>query len=606
MSSRPANQSRAWFYLIILLPFLLYAALSHLLSVQHYSYKIDRYFDLTENSQAKLPFRDIDTGLNTVIVGHFAVANDPLSPVSHLYFPNFEGSMRVSIDGVVIFDNLDIPSRISANRMTDLLIALPERTFDNSQQTVKAHFEIGATDTLFVGLSEGYAGRIEDFQSIVSLKSFLYELVRPSLAALLIIGSLFLAVLMGSGVFKVEFLGLIAVFAVIVIVTAISLIPASQGSKYLLFKTLLFTPTAVALSAYLIENSLTSYHQRRMLWLALLFSVISGIAIAIAPVVEVHEGSFILFYSVPATIICSLLLGLYYSVVAFRNRTLVAFTLSMSLLSFALSVIHDTLTKVGLIHADFLSVSLTIMALCLSLTIALALGAAESINQLRSNQRNLTLSLDQQSKLLEQQFAERQQLLDRQLNAQHRASLLTDLHDGVLNYLSSIYAMSEGSRNGEVGHINKLAKHAMNEIRVILDTDVDHSTGSLLVTCSVLREQVTQTLAYMGCTANWELAALEHYPSPTNQTNLEVFRILQEALHNATARAGATAVTVTAKQQRQGLYTLTVVNSGGQTLAAATRQGHGVNNMHARAKRIKGQLSLISQPGGACLTLTLP
>ena len=608
-SIRPQSEvPRSWFYLILLLPLALYFLTDQLLSVDQYQQKINKYTDLTTGKEVDLPFRKIDARQITKVAGQIKLSEDLERPISHLYFPHFEGTLKVAVNGKNSFDNSDSLSLASPNRISDLLIELPKSTDQIPLENIEVHFQISAADTLFVGVSEGYAGTLEDFSSVIVNKVFLYEILRPALAAILIIACLFLLILGLSGLYKIELIGLITVFLVIVIVILSSQIAATLGSKYLVTKTIIFLPVAVGLFAFFIERSLIIQNNNRMLVLSLFYALISTCLYATKNQHNLKEIQLLLYYAIPLTILSALILGLYYSFLSFRTRSLVSFSLSSSLLFFSLAVSHDFLLKLGMIHADFMSVSLVIMTLCLSLTMALGLRTAQNIKQLRTNELHLTTALERQSLQLEEQFAERQVLLDKELNAQHRASLLTDLHDGVLNYLSSIFAVSETGTQKEASHINKLAKNAMNEIRVILDTDVDQGTGSLLVTCSVLREQIAQTLDYLGCTAHWDIATLENYPSPNNQTNLEIFRILQEALHNASTRAKATHLTIQAVKNLAGSYVLTVENSGGSSLQAAASHGHGhgIKNMQARALRINAQFMLTSQPTGARLTLTLP
>ena len=606
-SIRPQSEvSRSWFYLILLLPLALYFLTDQLLSVDQYQQKIIKYTDLTTGKEVGLPFRKIDARQITKVVGQIKLSEDLERPISHLYFPHFEGTVKVTVNGKNIFDNSDSLPLASPNRISDLLIEFPKSTEKVSLENIEIRFQISAADTLFVGLSEGYAGTLQDFSSLIINKVFLYELLRPALAAILTIACLFLLVLSLSGLYKIELIGLITVFLVIVIVSLSSQIPATLGSKYLVTKTIIFLPVAVGLFAFFIERSMIIQNNNRMLVLSLFYAFISAGLYATKNQHNLKEIQLLLYYAIPLTILSALILGLYYSFLSFRTRSLVAFSLSSSLLFFSLAVSHDFLLKLGMIHADFMSVSLVVMTLCLSLTLALALRTTQNIKQLRTNQLNLTAALERQSLKLEEQFSERQILLDKEMNAQHRANLLTDLHDGVLNYLSTIYAVSESSKDEKANHINKLAKNAMNEIRVILDTDIEQGIGSLLVTCSVLREQITQTLEYLGCTARWDITALENYQSPNNQANLEIFRILQEALHNATTKARATDLTVQATINPGGTYVLTVENSGGCSLSSATNQGHGIKNMQARALRINAQLTLISQPTGARLTLNLP
>ena len=574
--------------------------------MDQYQQKIIKYTDLTTGKIIQLPFREIASEKANKVVGEIKLTADFNRPISHLYFPHFEGTLEVTVDDKLIFKNSGNLSSSSPNRMSDLLIELPKSINQRQLESAEIRFKISKSDTLFVGLSEGYAGTLKDFSSVIVNKVFLYEILRPALAAVLVFACLFLVVLSLSDLFKIELIGLITAFLVIVIVIFSSQIPASLGSKYLVKKTIIFFPVAIGLFAFFIEQFFSVKPNNRMLILSLFYAFISASLFATKNQHNLEEDQILLYYAVPFTILNALILGLYYSYITFKSRSVVAFSLSTSLLFLSLAIVHDFLLKLGIIHTDFMSVSLVIMTLCLSLTMALGLRTAQNIKQLRTNELHLTTALERQSLKLEEQFSERQILLDKELNAQHRANLLTDLHDGVLNYLSSIYAISESSKYEKADHINKLAKNAMNEIRVILDTDIEQGTGSLLVTCSALREQITQTLEYLGCTARWDITALENYQSPNNQANLEIFRILQEALHNATTKARATELTVQATINPDGTYVLIVENSGGYSLSSATNQGHGIKNMQARALRINAQLTLISQPTGARLTLNLP
>ena len=73
-----------------------------------------------------------------------------------------------------------------------------------------------------------------------------------------------------------------------------------------------------------------------MLILSLFYAFISATLSAIKNQYNLEEDQILLYYAVPFTILNALILGLYYSYITFKSRSLVAFSLSTSLLFLSL------------------------------------------------------------------------------------------------------------------------------------------------------------------------------------------------------------------------------------------------------------------------------
>ena len=90
-------------------------------------------------------------------------------------------------------------------------------------------------------------------------------------------------------------------------------------------------------------------------------------------------------------------------------------------------------------------------------------------------------------------------------------------------------------------------------------------------------------------------------------TQLALFRILQECLSNAAKHAQATRITVQLAYSLERVD-LSVRDDGQGFSTTGTRHGHyGLRNMHERAVKLGGELILDSAPGaGTHLHLSIP
>lgn len=95
------------------------------------------------------------------------------------------------------------------------------------------------------------------------------------------------------------------------------------------------------------------------------------------------------------------------------------------------------------------------------------------------------------------------------------------------------------------------------------------------------------------------------------EQKVAIFRILQEALRNASQHSGATQVRIESMVKKASLRISIEDNGEGFNLLSATasypRQGLGLAGMQERAKALDGELQIDSQPGrGTNITLIVP
>jgi signal transduction histidine kinase len=181
---------------------------------------------------------------------------------------------------------------------------------------------------------------------------------------------------------------------------------------------------------------------------------------------------------------------------------------------------------------------------------------------------------------------------------EERNRLARDLHDSVVQTLFSLSLVAEAARNGAAEHIdqvNELTKHALAELRSIVfelrpaDLAAEGLVATLVKHTDVLRRVFGQDIDVQVLSER----ALD--PS----VELELFRIVQEALSNALKHAQASKVKVT--------IDLDVVPArievdddglGFDPDSVPVRARHlGLLSMEERAHTIGGVLRIDSAPG---------
>lgn len=116
--------------------------------------------------------------------------------------------------------------------------------------------------------------------------------------------------------------------------------------------------------------------------------------------------------------------------------------------------------------------------------------------------------------------------------------------------------------------------------------------SDLFEVCSHLRAQVVDELERLGVEEEWDLFALLGYPSQSLRNNIQVPRIIREAIHNESVRANCYRLSVKASGSKWGRLVITIESKGGDHSSSAYWEGYnGVRNMLQRVERIEAILA---------------
>lgn len=191
---------------------------------------------------------------------------------------------------------------------------------------------------------------------------------------------------------------------------------------------------------------------------------------------------------------------------------------------------------------------------------------------------------------------------------EERSRLAREIHDGLGASLSALIIQSEyllqltnePQLRHEIGELKGTAEESIEELRRALqmmreDFELDRGLADYLKTFRE-RTQLEVDFESRGTPV--------HLPP---DTQLALFRILQECLSNAAKHAQASRITVQLAYSVERVD-LSVRDDGRGFSTAGTRHGHyGLRNMHERAVKLGGQLILESAPGaGTHLHLSIP
>jgi signal transduction histidine kinase len=197
---------------------------------------------------------------------------------------------------------------------------------------------------------------------------------------------------------------------------------------------------------------------------------------------------------------------------------------------------------------------------------------------------------------------------------QERSRLARDLHDAVTQKLFSIRAHARAAAvlaarepvdtarvRAEIEVVGELGAEAQAELRAVIDGLAPPDLEAAGLAESLRRYAVLAGRAH-GVPVTFTAACL---PPLNDRAEAALYRVAQEALHNALRHAGASAVTVTlAKTPRQ--VVLEVSDDGHGFAADAPSGGLGLDSMRERARSAGGTLTIRSNRKGTTVRMTVP
>lgn len=225
---------------------------------------------------------------------------------------------------------------------------------------------------------------------------------------------------------------------------------------------------------------------------------------------------------------------------------------------------------------------------------------------IRNNRDNLRVAVEDKTRLLRQEIAERKQT-EREffrLIQRHRDAVAFELHDGLAQFLTAVAMktkrierqLSDGCspHREPVQEIVKLLNRAVGQTREIAH-GLSPMEGVASELFSAVRRLASDTEKTFGvrCETRSSHAQLRY----SNDTNVHLFRIVQQSIDNALSHGHAKSIQITFEQDERDLR-LTIKDDGdGFDPATVSRDGLGLRTMALRADIIDGHLDVFSQRG---------
>jgi signal transduction histidine kinase len=294
-----------------------------------------------------------------------------------------------------------------------------------------------------------------------------------------------------------------------------------------------------------------------------------------------------------------------------KRPSVTAMLFGIAITTFAATVTHDLGMRFGYWLEDRFLAGLGAIVFAFVAGISFVRGAFELSQRLAMTNLVLEKALAAKTAELVEAFDIKAALLRENARAAEKSRMRQELHDGVLSYLSIINVLTESARVGKLAKINKSSRMAMNEIRLIIDTEETTET-SLLMAISNLRRQFVDRLTELDIHVDIDVVALLELKDLPYKIVVETIRILQEAIHNAAFRGNCKHLSIVgdlsdiAGNDEATGFTIRVSNTGGRPLRERQLAGNGMRNMRMRATRIGASLAISCLDDGAIVQLTWP
>lgn len=195
---------------------------------------------------------------------------------------------------------------------------------------------------------------------------------------------------------------------------------------------------------------------------------------------------------------------------------------------------------------------------------------------------------------------------------EERGRIARELHDAVSQKLFSLRLTADAASAlldrdparaaAELATVRRLAAEASAELRAIVvgqrpaDLDGDGLDNALRKQVELLNQVHEPAIRYAGCGC---------VPELTEDRKDAVYRIAQEAIHNALRHAGASRIDIVLTED--GGATVLRVTDDGAGFAVADGRGLGLESMADRAREAGGALTVTSEPGaGTTVRLVVP
>ena len=569
---------------MILGPLMCFWAPKAFLNISEYDFVIEEFNAApTLTNSIGLPVSEVVHGTDAPVrlQGNLSIDRSVPITADTIYIPFYEGRLKFFANGTQFFDSDTQKYWQSGLRIPDALIPLPKT---DGKQLPDISFSIENKGIGSVTLSKIYFGQEAALAVFAQRNTVYYENMRAALWGAEIFIVIVLITLIALGSINADAVAPIFIMTALII-GGIGIFGNAFPSLIDAFPYLVTFMSLTAFGLIQFGNNIFDPSTPPINKPHLGVAIVVFVALLLFGSQSVTVMKLTnLYFTLPVL----LLVVLYVAAKSFyrffwlgNKNSGIYFTAMMAILT---TLGHDAAYRFGLISDGIILVHAGTVAVIFCVGTLYISVVARSRSQLAAN--NLILEKER-------------------LQSQAMMKVHSELHDGVLNYLSIVNILSQEKPKTALADIQKLSRFAINEVRVILGQRAA-SDEDLFTALGTLRQQIVDHIPHTKVEVDWSLLVLMDYPKISSAMVLEITRIIQEALHNAIVRADCKTLVVSARKTAKNQFSITIENSGGKSFKGEREGGFGINNMMTRARKINAKIDLAPIAGGAILTIHLP
>ncbi len=233
--------------------------------------------------------------------------------------------------------------------------------------------------------------------------------------------------------------------------------------------------------------------------------------------------------------------------------------------------------------------------MCLWLIITALLRSFRDYEELIQSQHE---TISAKTSELEDSYRQLAQVERRKAIDDERKRIMLDLHDGLGGHLVNALAYMENKGLNEPT-LSQALQDALRDLALMLDSlETEDSISTLL---GMLRTRLENLLEDNGVAFVWEIMDEPKLAKPGPSQNLNLLRIVQEAITNVIKHASASSITVASDRSS------VVISDNGHGFdmqkLESKHGGHGIVGMQRRAELIGARLQLSSSSEGTEIKL---
>jgi len=558
----------------------------------------------------KLPFGTIVSGKegfkSLILEANIDMPAKIQKPV--IYIPNYVGVLSIWLNGDRITAEPRHNGTVGDNRhsrsfyLTDIDRKYRGENVEIRIQLTQTNDRLGSS--LF-RLSKVYAGEAHDFDVSINMRSLYKRFFEESIFSILAIAFVFFLMTTIFGGLGLQGLP-ITVLTGILSLIQIGSLDAGVFIGDLSRKMFMLAPIMIwALDCYITQQKTQDFRSFKIFHFTIALSIVSVIFLAIwLELISFSDTIINGIFSIPY-LLCGLLFLAVNGLISIAkdedNRT--SPWILAVLITWVISIIYDGLLHFnGSVGLNWTSVTTLLVLMFLAVDLSSQILFVKK--ELKKNNEYLEEKLEEEALKLKNEFEKSAKLMDQNRKVSFYSQIQNDLHDGVLTYLFSIKSISDKHHSADYKTISELSQFCLNEIRVIISSQIGRKT-KLILALANLRHNFVDALPDMGIEVEWDTSQLLDLPETDFRMNLEVIRILQEAMYNAVNRSNCKKLWVNCVLESDYIF-FTVRNEGGSALVSTSKKGRGLKSFNLRAERLSATLTLKSLKTGAQLDLRVP